>query len=302
MNTEQALADLGVTQDDFSNEQRKRLDDDGYFVVPNYLSAAQVDQMRSEFDRWEREAVPRHDLAIEPGRAVFLHDLFNKSCVFYYCLLCRPTLAAANYLLGEIGFYSLNGRNPSKGRGQQALHSDVPRVGNADWRLVNTMIMLDDMSEDNGATRLVPGSHKWPPLNVPEDNLGGVELPVPALEEQAMLPADPLAPHPSEVKITGPAGSVCVINAHIWHGGTLNRSGANRRLLHMAIGRRDIPQQFNQREHLTPSLFKRATPAEQYLLDIEGAQPVAQDYPSTIDTADHHEYSAYVTHKAGDNR
>jgi ectoine hydroxylase-related dioxygenase (phytanoyl-CoA dioxygenase family) len=279
VDTEQALADLGVTPGDFSEEQRQRLDQDGYFVVPGYLNGAQVDELRSEFDRWEREAVPRHDLAIEPGTAVFLHDLFNKSSVFDYCLRCRPTLAAAHHLLGEIHVYSLNGRNPAKGRGQQALHSDVPRVAEDGWRLVNTMIMLDDMTEDNGATRLVPGSHKWPSLNVPEDNLSGAERPVPSPEEQSMLPADPLAPHPSEVKVTGTAGSVCVINAHIWHGGTLNRTGAKRRLLHMAIGRRDITQQFNQQEHLTPALFKRATPAEQYLLDIEGAQPVAEDYP-----------------------
>lgn len=277
MNTEQALADLGVTPADFTDEQRRKLDEDGYFVVPDYLTTEQVAELRTEFDRWEREATPHHDLAIEPGTAVFLHDLFNKSAVFDYCLRCRPTLAAAHYLLGEIHVYSLNGRNPAKGRGHQGLHSDVPRVAQNDWRLVNTMVMLDDMSEENGATRLVPGSHKWPSLNVPDDNLGDVERPVPSAEEQSLLPADPMAPHPSEVKVTGTAGSVCVINAHIWHGGTLNRSGAKRRLLHMAVGRRDITQGLSQRDVLTPSLYKRATPAEKYLLDIEGAEPVAPD-------------------------
>jgi ectoine hydroxylase-related dioxygenase (phytanoyl-CoA dioxygenase family) len=277
VNTEQALADLGVTPDDFTDEQRQRLDQDGYFIVPGYFSADQVGQLREQFDVWERQATPRTDLAIEPGTAVFLHDLFNKSEVFDSVLRCRPTLAAAHQLLGEIHVYSLNGRNPAQGRGQQALHSDVPRTGPNEWRLVNTMIMLDDMTEENGPTRLVPGSHKWPSLNVPEDNLSGAQRPVPSADEQAQLPDDPMAPHPSEVKVMGTAGSVCVINAHIWHGGTLNRSGAKRRLLHLAVGKRDIPQQFSQRDHLTPSLAKRASAAERYLLDIEGAEPVAED-------------------------
>jgi ectoine hydroxylase-related dioxygenase (phytanoyl-CoA dioxygenase family) len=277
VNTEQALADLGVTPDDFTDQQRQRLDQDGYFIVPGYFSADQVEQLREQFDIWERQATPRTDLAIEPGTAVFLHDLFNKSEVFDSVLRCRPTLAAAHQLLGEIHVYSLNGRNPVQGHGQQALHSDVPSTGPNQWRLVNTMIMLDDMTEENGPTRLVPGSHKWPSLNVPEDNLSGAQRPVPSADELALLPADPMVPHPSEVKVTGTAGSVCVINAHIWHGGTLNRSGAKRRLLHLAVGKRDIPQQFNQRDHLTPSLAKRASAAERYLLDIEGAEPVAED-------------------------
>jgi ectoine hydroxylase-related dioxygenase (phytanoyl-CoA dioxygenase family) len=277
VNTEQALADLGVTPDDFTDQQRQRLDQDGYFIVPGYFSADQVEQLREQFDIWERQATPRTDLAIEPGTAVFLHDLFNKSEVFDSVLRCRPTLAAAHQLLGEIHVYSLNGRNPAQGHGQQALHSDVPSTGPNQWRLVNTMIMLDDMTEENGPTRLVPGSHKWPSLNVPEDNLSGAQRPVPSADELALLPADPMVPHPSEVKVTGTAGSVCVINAHIWHGGTLNRSGAKRRLLHLAVGKRDIPQQFNQRDHLTPSLAKRASAAERYLLDIEGAEPIAED-------------------------
>lgn len=278
MNTADALAALGVTDADFTPEQRRQFEEDGYFVVPDYFSAEQVEALRAAYDRFEEDAVVYHDLGIEPG-GVFLFDLFNKSEVFDTCLTSRPTLAAAHDLMGEIRVYSLNGRNPGKGRGQQALHSDVPRRHPSDWRVVNTMIMLDDMHEENGATRLVPGSHKWAPLNVPDDNLGGESRPELEYtdEERAQFPEDATAPHPREVKVTGRAGSICVINGHIWHGGTLNKSGAPRRLLHMAIGRRDVSPQLDQREHLTPSLKNRTSPAQQYLLDIEGAEPVAPD-------------------------
>jgi ectoine hydroxylase-related dioxygenase (phytanoyl-CoA dioxygenase family) len=276
MNTAEALAALGVTEADFTPEQQRQLDEDGYFIVPEYFTAEQVEALRGAYDSCATDAVVLGDLGIEPG-GVFIFDLFNKSEVFDLCLSSRPTLAAAQDLMGDIRVYSLNGRNPAKGRGQQSLHSDVPRSHPTDWRVVNTMIMLDDMSEENGATRLVPGSHKWPALNVPDDNLAGEKAPVPTAEELAQFPEDATAPHPQEIKVTGKAGAICVINGHIWHGGTLNRSGASRRLLHLAIGRRDVPPQLDQREYLTPSLKNRSNPAQQYLLDIEDAEPAVPD-------------------------
>jgi ectoine hydroxylase-related dioxygenase (phytanoyl-CoA dioxygenase family) len=180
-------------------------------------------------------------------------------------------------LLGEIRVYSLNARNPAKGTGQQPLHSDTPRSHPEDWRMVNTMVLLDDMTEDNGPTRLVPGSHKLVPINVPDINMNEYERTEMSPEDAAIVPKDPTAPHPREIHITGKAGTVAVINGRIWHGGTTNESGASRRVLHLAIGRRDIPQQLNEREHLTQALLDRTGPAERYLLDIEGGVAVVAD-------------------------
>jgi len=199
--------------------------------------------MRSEFDRLRsiEGEFGGHEVHIELG-APRLSNLFNKSPAFDRCLSCKPTLAAAAYLLGEIRVYSLNARNPLKGQGQQPLHSDVPRVTPTDWRVVNSMVMLDDMTETNGPTRVVPGSHKWTPINVPDVNMNEVKRIEVRPEDEPIIPKDPMAQHPREIKLTGKAGSVAVINGHIWHGGTRNESGAPRRVLHLAIGRRDLPQ------------------------------------------------------------
>jgi len=280
MDTAQALAALGVADDDLTAERRRLLDERGYVVVEDVFTAEEVAEMRAEFDRLTalEGAFGGHEVHIEPG-APRLSNLFNKSPAFDRCLACKPTMAAAHHLLGEIHVYSLNARNPQKGQGQQPLHSDVPRVHPTDWRVVNSMVMLDDMTADNGPTRVVPGSHKWVPLNVPDVNMAEVERIEVTAEDRAIMPADPAAPYPGEVHLTGRAGSVAVINGHIWHGGTTNRSGAPRRVLHLAIGRRDIPQQFVERDHLTDGLAERATPAMRYLLDIEGAAPVVRGYP-----------------------
>ena len=120
-------------------------------------------------------------------------NLFNKSPAFDRCLSCKPTLAAAAYLLGEIRVYSLNARNPLKGEGQQPLHSDVPRVTPTDWRVVNSMVMLDDMTPTNGPTRVVPGSHKWVPINVPDVNMAEVKRIEVRPEDEPIIPKDPYA-------------------------------------------------------------------------------------------------------------
>jgi len=278
MDTRQALFELGVRDDVLTEAQKQQFDELGYVIVPDVFNQTQVQEMCVELDRLQKieGAYGGHEVHIEPG-AMRLSNLFNKSPVFMRCLRCAPTLVLAHRLLGELHVYSLNARNPAKGSGQQPLHSDTPRAYANDYRMVNTMVLLDDMTEDNGPTRVVPGSHKWVPINVPDINMNELTECVMTPEEAAMVPKDPLAPHPDEMHITGKAGSVAVINGRIWHGGTANRTGASRRVLHLAIGRRDCPQQLNEREHLTRELFERASPAERFLLDIEGATPVVDD-------------------------
>lgn len=284
MNTQQALAQLGMANAVLTAAQRRELDLNGFFIVADVFSSDEVAEMQTEIARLQKieGALGGHEVHIEPG-APRLSNLFNKSAAFDRCLTCAPTMAAALLLLKEFRVYSLNARNPQKGQGQQPLHADVPRVTPTDWRLVNSMIMLDDMTETNGPTRVVPGSHNWVPLNVPDVNMAEVTHIEVRPEDRSYIPKDPLAPYPGEVKVIGKAGSVAVINGHIWHGGTRNESGASRQVLHLAIGRRDIPQQLIERNHLTPDLLRRSSPAQRFLLDIEGATPVVQGYPPLPD-------------------
>jgi ectoine hydroxylase-related dioxygenase (phytanoyl-CoA dioxygenase family) len=280
MNTEEALAQLGLAERRLTEQQKRELDENGYFIVPDVFSREEVAEMKAEISRLTalEGEYGGHEVVIERG-APRLANLFNKSSAFDRCLNCAPTLVAARYLLNEIWVYSLNARNPVKGEGQQPLHSDVPRISPTDWRLINSMVMLDDMTEDNGPTRVVPGSHKWPPINVPEYNLvagEGIEI---SPEDRARIPTDPQARHPNEVHLTGKAGSVAVINGCIWHGGTRNESGASRQVLHLAISRRDVTQQTIGTDHLTEALYLRANPAQKYLLGIDEATPRIKGYP-----------------------
>ena len=81
------------------------------------------------------------------------------------------------------------------------------------------MFFLDDVTADNGPTRLVPGSHRSG--SIPPKNL-----------------ADPRARHRDEKCITGPAGDVLVFSSHLWHSGTANTSGRPRRVITVTYRRR----------------------------------------------------------------
>jgi ectoine hydroxylase-related dioxygenase (phytanoyl-CoA dioxygenase family) len=274
MDTKEALASLGVDEATLTAQQKRDLDERGFFVVPDAFTPAQCAAMGAEFDRLSALEAGKggHEVHVEPG-APRLSNIFNKTDAFDICLACRPILAAAQHLLGEIKLHGANIRDPLKGQGHQILHCDVPKHFEGDWWLINTIIMFDEMTEENGPTRLVPGSHKWPPLNVPDVNLGDYKVKKQDRSVFAGYPEDSYAPYPGEFHLTGRPGTVAVMNAHTWHGGTLSRSGARRRVLHLSYTRRELPQQLVQREHLTPFLYDRMNAAQRFLLDIEGPRP-----------------------------
>jgi ectoine hydroxylase-related dioxygenase (phytanoyl-CoA dioxygenase family) len=76
--------------------------------------------------------------------------------------------------------------------------------------------MVDDFRPDNGATRFVPGSHRW--SGTPEGTMSDVR-----------------AAHEAEVLACGAAGSLLVFNGSAWHGHTANTSNWPRRSIQGAF-------------------------------------------------------------------
>jgi hypothetical protein len=281
MYTKQALRELGVTGEELTEEQRRALDRDGFFIVPDYFSPEQCRQMGAEFDRLHAAEGDRggHEVHVEPG-APRVSNIFNKTDVYDTCLECKPFLAASHYLLGEIKVHGANLRDPLEGQGHQELHVDVPKRFADDWWVSNALMLFDDMTLSNGPTRVIPGSHRWPPINVPTVNRADWEPAPLSPEEQALVPDDLAAAHPKEILVTAPAGAVVIVNSSLWHSGTRNQDGSRRRVLHLTYTRRDLPQQLTQRDYLTPALYERMSPAHRFLLDVEplaeGQQVVRQ--------------------------
>lgn len=270
MYTKQALRDLGVSARDLTADQAAALDRDGFFIVPDVLSAEECRAMAQAFEDLHAAEAERggHEVHVEPG-ARRVSNIFNKTAAFDRCLELAPVLAASHYLLGEIKLHGANLRDPNKGFGHQQYHTDVPKFFTDDWWVLNAVVLFDDMTLENGPTRVVPGSHLWAPINVPVVNQGDWEPQAISDEDRARMPKDLDAPYPGEVRVTATAGSVVIMNSSLWHSGTLKTGDAHRRVFHLTYTRRDLPQQLTQIDYLTKPLYDRMSAAHRFLMEIE---------------------------------
>lgn len=244
------LERLGLEPCILDDEHRRRLDEDGFTVFERVIDPAWLGALRRAFDeiyRLEGAEAGREVAQMDGVRR--LADLVNKDAAFDGVYLQPFLLAAVGYVMRRpFKLHSLNGHDPLKGGGQQALHADWGgERGQA--HVVNSMWMLDDFTAANGATRIVPGSHRDP------RKVGEVH-------------SDRLAPYPGETRLEGPAGSVGVFNGNAWHSSCANIDGRQRRTLHCAFIARPHPQQTDQRRYLRQETAARLGPLGRYVLDV----------------------------------
>ena len=252
MNIKDVLEALGVRNDTLTHLEQEALDRDGFLPLVDILTPQQVAAMGARLD--ELVALEGEQAGKEVHQEVGtdrLSDLVNKDSMFEVCFTHPRVLAAIAHVLGgEFKLSSLNSRAALPGQGLQALHADW---GNAvvpgDYYVCNSIWLLDDFTEENGATRVVPGTHQ------------SGKMPREVMDN----PADP---HPDEVLLTAPAGTVVIFNSHTWHGGTLNRSTKRRRAMHSYFCRRDQTQQLDQRQYIRPETYARLSEAARYILDV----------------------------------
>ena len=219
MTLPEALKTLGVRPDTLSAAEKTHLDREGYLPLPGILNAEQIAGLIDA-----AEAVyAREGTGVEGGPAESSY-MQNKPAGFDICFTHPRVLAAVCHLLdGPIKSFGVHGRPHPPGSEQQKLHVDYngppPRPGRC--AVSNSIWMLSDFTEANGATRVIPGTH---------------------LREQTPdVLEDPAAPHPEERLVPGKAGTVVVINSHMWHGTTRNGTDEARHSLTSFFCRRDDP-------------------------------------------------------------
>lgn len=107
------------------------------------------------------------------------------------------------------------------------FHRDVRTYSHPFKLMLNVLVMLDDFTVENGATKLVPGSHRI------ERRPGDDEL-----ERRC-------------VRAVGPAGSVVLFDSNLWHSAAPNLGAAARRALTLTFTRPFMKQQLDY-----PRLFE----------------------------------------------
>ncbi len=239
-----------------SEAEKRQLEERSYAVLHNWMSPELLTEARAALDaQFAAEGDNAGAEFRKEQETQRLANLVDKGEIFRRIVSMPEILEyVAAVIPGDFKLSSLNARAPNpKSDWVQPLHCDTGAVADEKGNSVcNVIWMLDDFTPENGATRLVPGSHKW--LRLPQDAV-----------------TDTMAPHPDEILLTAPAGSVAVVNTHAWHGGTANRSGGTRRCLHAFYCRWDKPQQQFQRDMLSEATKAGLSPALRQLLAIDDA-------------------------------
>jgi ectoine hydroxylase-related dioxygenase (phytanoyl-CoA dioxygenase family) len=220
-------------------EQAKRaLAADGYCVIANVLTRAEISALKTRLvEQAEGErarGVSFHDGgASRPNQRVWM--LVNKGRVFRDLVLHPIVDALMGHLLGpDFLLSSFTANIASPGGERMVLHSDegyvgfwtpVPVVANIAW-------MLDDFTDANGATRLIPKSHLDRTMTPRSSSYAPVDA------ANYPKPEDTIA-------VEGKAGSILCFDGRIWHGTGANSTERARHALLSYHCRPFIRQQEN---------------------------------------------------------
>lgn len=240
---------FGAIASDFElpREAAEELGDTGFVVIRGAVAPAKLARLAAAYDAGVAGADPA-DLSIG-STTTRVHDFVNRGPDFDGLYVYAPILGACCSVIGQpFKLSAMLARTVHPYAPAQALHVDYRRQGEG-WPMVGFIIMVDEFRSDNGATRFVPGSHKWPTF--PGD---------------AMM--DPAAAHKQQVVACGPAGSTIVYNGSVWHGHSANQTGEPRRSIQGAYIRRDAEPAINQAARIRQETFGRISPLAKYLLAV----------------------------------
>ncbi|HEX7821304.1 MAG TPA: phytanoyl-CoA dioxygenase family protein [Sphingobium sp.] len=215
-----------------AEEMSRQFVEHGFCIFPSVLSADELVRARDALDRGVEHTRQimgsTHLKMLDPNDAnIRVNNLPAIDPVFIELLTRKDALLAVAALLGPhflVSNFTANIALP--GSGSMNIHSDQALVMPAPWPHVfamNVIWCLDDVHEANGATRYLPGSHRYQSAD---------EVPADALDRTLPFEA--------------PAGSFIAMEGRLWHTSGCNVTNDERRRMMFAYYSSDfIRQQIN---------------------------------------------------------
>ncbi|MBA4795249.1 phytanoyl-CoA dioxygenase family protein [Phenylobacterium sp.] len=189
----------------------QRIEADGYTIIEDFLGADQLARVRRALAPHLRSRHGRN--AFEGFRTERVYTLVARGKVFEE-MTEEPRILALldRFLLPGYLLTASQAINIEPGEAAQGVHYDdafynLPRPRPA--ASLSVIVAVDDFTETNGATDILPGSHRW----------SDEEVTAFSLRPDAAAQLKPAVM---------PAGSAMVFQGHMLHRGGANRSDAPR--------------------------------------------------------------------------
>ena len=211
-------------------KQIRAFHDEGYLAVEDVLTADELEELRRVTDEFvdASRKVARNDdtFDLEPGHSAASPSLrrikhpLGKHPVYAAFARHDRILDIVACLLGpnlRVHNNKINMKNPGDGSAVE-WHQDWAFYPHTNDDLLEVGIALSDMTEENGALLVIPGSHKGKTWNHHQDGrfVGGI--------------TDPAFRPDGAVPVTVNAGGVTLHHVRMLHGSKPNRSGKPRRM------------------------------------------------------------------------
>jgi len=240
----------------FLEESAAQLREEGWVTVPGVFAGDQLEALReglsialeaahTEGQILFREGVDVNDRSVRVLHLLDQHPAFGE-------MVEHPTVnELVSSVLGErYQLSSLSANISLPGAESMGMHNDLMAVLPDPWLApygTNLFICLDDMDEENGATRYLPGSHRF----ATSDMASGEDL-------------------VRTVPIPATAGSIVAMDGRLWHTSGANRSADRpRRVLIAFYVASFIRTQYNWAALLSEPAKKVLTPSLRQLLGLD---------------------------------
>jgi ectoine hydroxylase-related dioxygenase (phytanoyl-CoA dioxygenase family) len=222
-----------------SDEQKAFFETQGYLLVENAVSEGQLAGLRRQFADWVEESKAhgeaygetidgRARFDLEPGHSADKPALRRINAPTdisedYYQVMrdSRMTDCVAELIGPNIRYHhsKVNSKLPGAATVVK-WHQDFPFTPHSNDDLITALLMVDEVTADNGPLQIVPGSHKGEIYDLWHNGLftGAVDD---AVTSYCLDNA---------VTCTGKAGSLCLMHTRLLHGSAPNLSTRPRTL------------------------------------------------------------------------
>jgi ectoine hydroxylase-related dioxygenase (phytanoyl-CoA dioxygenase family) len=222
-----------------SQEQQDFFWDNGYLVIPDAVSEAMLVELQRAFHGWVEQS-RQHDINwgetidgksrfhLEAGhtrafpRLLRVNAPVEISQTYFDAMADSQMTDYVASLIGPDVKLHHTKINSKQSGGETAVkwHQDFGFTPHSNDSVVTALLMIDEVTEQNGPLEVLPGSHKGPIHGLWHDGIftGAINAEIAA------------GCASKAVTCTGPAGAVCLMHTRLLHGSAANQSDAPRTL------------------------------------------------------------------------